>query len=260
MEQAKHYVCPSCMTPVPSGHKFCGRCGTGVPDDVLNPRVHFFSDMQDPSKVRLLLIRGDGMDGLSYHLKADQHIVGRSGQIEFPDDPYISSRHANLFYRGGRLVVRDEESLNGVYFRARGTVDVKPGDSILLGEQLVRLEPTPRPSDNADADGTYFYTSPKHPSPFRVVQLLDNGAYGASVAAKGNVLRIGREDCELNFPNDVFISPRHATIEEKDGRYTLTDHDSLNGTYIRLKSEQSLTHGDYLFIGRKLLRVEVNSN
>src|SRR5690606_21106414 len=35
MDQAKYYVCSSCMTPVPSGHKFCGRCGAGVPDEIL---------------------------------------------------------------------------------------------------------------------------------------------------------------------------------------------------------------------------------
>ena len=40
----------------------------------------------------------------------------------------------------------------------------------------------------------------------------------------------------------------------------LTDHESRNGTYVRLKAEKPLDHGDYLFIGRKLLRVEVNTN
>jgi hypothetical protein len=29
---------------------------------------------------------------------------------------------------------------------------------------------------------------------------------------------------------------------------------------VRLKSERDLGHGDYLFIGRKLLRVELNTN
>jgi len=50
----------------------------------------FYSDMQDAAKARLILIRGEGMDGLSYHLKADQHVIGRQGQLEFPDDPFIS--------------------------------------------------------------------------------------------------------------------------------------------------------------------------
>jgi len=29
---------------------------------------------------------------------------------------------------------------------------------------------------------------------------------------------------------------------------------------VRIKSERELTHGDYVFIGRKLLRVELNTN
>jgi hypothetical protein len=49
-------------------------------------------------------------------------------------------------------------------------------------------------------------------------------------------------------------------VEERDGKYYLTDLDSRNGTYVRLKAERALVHGDYVFIGRRLLRVEMNSN
>jgi pSer/pThr/pTyr-binding forkhead associated (FHA) protein len=260
MDQARYYVCESCMTPVPSGHKFCGRCGASVPEHMMQLRARYFSDMQDPSKARLILIRGEGMDGLSYHLKADQHVVGRSGQLEFPDDPFISPKHANLFYRDGKLVVRDEGSLNGVFFRVRGSVEIAPGDTFIAGEQLFRLDPTPTPSDGADNDGTYFYSSPKYPTVFRVSQILEGGSLGLTVCARGNTLKIGREDGDLNFPDDAYMSADHATVEDRDGKYVLTDHDSRNGTYIRIKTERPLGHGDYLFIGRKLLRVELNSN
>jgi pSer/pThr/pTyr-binding forkhead associated (FHA) protein len=260
MDQAKYYVCNSCMTPVPSGHKFCGRCGAPVPEEVLALTVEFFSDMQDPEKARLILIRGEGMDGLSYHLKADQHIVGKTGQLEYPDDPFISPKHANFFYRNGKLVVRDEGSLNGVYIRVRGTVEIAPGDTFLAGEQLFRLDPTPRASDGADADGTFFYSSPKHPSPFRVNQILEGGMPGMTVCSRGETLVVGREDGDLNFPADLYMSEKHCTVEEKEGKYSLTDHDTRNGTYVRIKTEQLLDHGDYIFIGRKLLRVELNSN
>jgi pSer/pThr/pTyr-binding forkhead associated (FHA) protein/RNA polymerase subunit RPABC4/transcription elongation factor Spt4 len=260
MDQARYYVCESCMTPVPSGHKFCGRCGAGVPDTMLHQPVEFYSDMQDPSKARLILIRGEGMDGLSYHLKADQHIVGRAGQVEFPDDPFVSPKHANFFYRDDRLVVRDEGSLNGVYYRIRGAVEIAPGDTFLAGEQLFRLDPTPKASDGADADGTYFYSSPKYPSAFRLNQILEGGAVGMTVCTRGASIQIGREDGDLNFPADLFMSARHCTVEEREGRYHLTDLDSRNGTYIRIKTERALNHGDYVFIGRRLLRVEMNSN
>ena len=63
-----------------------------------------------------------------------------------------------------------------------------------------------------------------------------------------------------NFPGDLYMSGSHCRIEEHGGKFTLTDLNSRNGTYIRLKSERELGHGDYLFIGRKLLRVELNSN
>ena len=260
MDQARYYVCESCMTPVPSGHKFCGRCGAPVPDAMLHQQVEFYSDMQDPSRARLILIRGEGMDGLSYHLKADQHIVGRAGQVEFPDDPFVSPKHANFFYRDDRLVVRDEGSLNGVYYRIRGTVEIAPGDTFLAGEQLFRLDPTPKASDGADPDGTYFYSSPKYPSAFRLNQLLEGGAVGMTVCTRGASIQIGREDGDLNFPADLFMSSRHCSIEERDGRYHLTDMDSRNGTYVRIKTERALAHGDYVFIGRRLLRVEMNSN
>jgi predicted component of type VI protein secretion system len=101
---------------------------------------------------------------------------------------------------------------------------------------------------------------PKYPTAFRLNQVLEGGATGMTVCARGTALQIGREDGDLNFPGDVYMSAKHCTIEEKDGKYVLTDHESRNGTYVRLKAEKPLDHGDYLFIGRKLLRVEVNTN
>lgn len=260
MDQAKNYVCKSCSTPVPMGHKFCGRCGAAIPPDILNARTQFFGQLQVPGKAKLILIRGEGVEGLSYQLNADQHIVGRNGQLVFPDDPFVSPRHANLFYRGGRLVVRDEGSYNGVYWRVRGSIDVFPGDFFLAGEQLFRIEGPPKANDGPAPDGTYFYSSPKHQTQFRIVQVLHGGGEGMAVCARGQVLQIGREGGDLNFPGDLYMSASHCKLEESAGKLTLTDLNSRNGTYVRLKSERELAHGDYLFIGRKLLRVEITAN
>jgi hypothetical protein len=260
MDQAKNYVCRSCSTPVPLGHKFCGRCGAAIPTDVANARTQFFGQLQLPGKAKLILIRGDGVEGLSYQLNAEQHVVGRTGQLVFPDDVFISPRHANLFYRNGKLVVRDEASLNGVFWRVRGTLDVAPGDHFLAGEQLFRIEGPQRANDGPAADGTYFYSSPKHQSQFKIVQILQGGAPGTAVCTRGTGLQIGREGSDLNFPGDLYMSASHCRIEEAGGRLTLTDLGSRNGTYLRLKAERELSHGDYLFIGRKLLRVEITIN
>jgi pSer/pThr/pTyr-binding forkhead associated (FHA) protein len=259
MDQAKNFVCRSCSTPVPVGHKFCGRCGAAVPPEIMTARTQFFGQLQAPGKAKLILIRGEGVEGLSYQLNAEQHVVGKAGQLVFPDDPFVSPRHANFFYRNGVLCVRDEGSLNGVYLRVRGSVEISPEDHFLAGEQAFRVDSTPKLNDQPGPDGTYFYSSPKHPSPFRITQVLQGGAHGMIVCARTSSLQIGREGGDLNFPTDLYMSASHCKIEEAGGKLTLTDMSSRNGTYVRLKAERELGHGDYLFIGRKLLRVEITA-
>lgn len=261
MEPARHYVCRSCASAVPQGHKFCGRCGTPVPPDIREMREDYFGDMQNPNKAKLILIRGEGMDGLSFHLKAEQHIVGREGQLIFPDDPFVSPKHANFFYRDGRLVVRDEGSLNGVYIRIRGTVPMQPDATFLAGEQLFRLERVePVADDGPDAEGAAFYASPRRETTFQLCQIFRGGAVGMRVQAHGSSMVVGRDGADLNFPEDLFMSGEHCRIDETESRFTLTDLSSRNGTYVRIDGEHDLEHGDYVFIGRKLLRVEVNTN
>ena len=259
MDQARHYICKSCMSSVARGHKFCGRCGEPIPAEVMDPQIAYYSDMQDPSKARLTLIHGKGMEGLSYHLKAGEHVVGRNGQVEFPDDEYVSPKHANFFYRNDKLVVRDEGSLNGVYLRIRDTVSLSPGDHLMLGGQVFRVDLTPHASDAADADGTAFYSSPKADSAFRVTQLLSGGIAGTTVCSKDSSITIGREDCDMNLSSDTHLNLHHCTITLSGGTLELTDQITRNGTYVRIKSEVELGHGDYVFIGRKLLRVELNA-
>lgn len=259
MEQSRFYICRECSSPVPPGHKFCGACGTTVPDDALERKVEYFGTMQAPGKARLILIRGtDGADGLSYLLQGTEHVAGRTdAQIPFPNDAWISPRHANFIYRGDKLVVRDEGSLNGVYVRVRGQAQVQPGEQILCGEQVFRIDLTPKDSSGPEPDQTYFYSSPKRPSAFRVVQVLRGGTDGMLHCARESAVQIGREDNEMNFPDDIYMSGRHARIDQNgDGSFTLHDLGSRNGTYVRIHGERELAHGDYLFIGQQLLRVE----
>jgi FHA domain len=260
MDQAKNYVCKSCSTPVPMGHKFCGRCGASVPLEIVAARTQFFGQLQEPGKAKLILIRGEGVEGLSYQLNAEHHLVGQMGQLVFPDDPFVSPRHADIFYRDSKLFVKDEESLNGVYVRVRGAVEIDPDTCFLAGEQLFRFEPAQKSTDEPESDGTYFYSSPKHQSPFQVSQMLHGGAVGMTVCAGSAGLQIGREGGDINFPMDIYMSASHCKIEEESGKYTLTDLNSRNGTYARINGERELSHGDYLFIGRKLLRVEITAD
>ncbi|MBX3252114.1 MAG: FHA domain-containing protein [Myxococcales bacterium] len=261
MEQARNYVCKDCSSPVPGGHKFCGACGTPVPEEVQNAQTKFFGAMQQPGKARLILIRGDqGIDGLSYLLQGQEHIAGRrDAQILFPEDTWLSPKHANFIYRGEKLVVRDEGSANGVFVRVKGSVPLAIGGHFLCGEQVFRLDATPKEDSGPEPDQTYFYSSPKRPSPFRITQILNGGRDGMVFCAREQVARIGREDADLNFPEDIYMSGSHAYVEASGSTFTLHDDSSRNGTYVRIDGERELGHGDYLFLGRQLLRVEMTT-
>ena len=78
--------------------------------------------------------------------------------------------------------------------------------------------------------------------------------------ARDDSLSIGREANDINFPDDPFISGRHAMVqamETVDGtRFQIADLGSKNGTFVRVTDETALFHGDYVFLGQQLLRVE----
>lgn len=265
MEQARSFVCKSCYTPVPQGHKFCGRCGASVPREIMAAQTMLLSKMLEPGKAKLVVIKGEGVssdpnDETVYLLGGRQHVTGRSqGQIVFEKDAWVSPRHANFYYReDGKLIVKDEGSVNGVYLRVRQPVELQPGDSFLAGEQVFRVEAAPRETDQPEPDGTYFYSSPKRPTGFRLTQLLRGGSTGMVIGAK-EAVTVGRDGCDMNFPNDAYMSGRHCKLEINGGRFMLADTGSKNGTYFRIRGERELGHGDYVFVGRELLRVDISA-
>lgn len=261
MEQARSYVCKQCASPVPPSHKFCGACGATVPLDVQQRQVEYFGTMQTPGKARLVLIRGDqGVAGVTYLLHGSEHVAGRQdAQILFPEDTWLSPKHANFLYRGESLVVRDEGSVNGVFIRAKQPVELGYGEHFLCGQQLFRVDATPKDTSGPDPDQTFFYSSPKHPSPFRVVQLLAGGAEGMVFCAGDGPVVIGREDADMNFPDDSFLSGNHVKVEPTERGCLVTDLGSKNGTFVRVRGEAELAHSDYVFMGRQLLRVEMTT-
>jgi pSer/pThr/pTyr-binding forkhead associated (FHA) protein len=259
-------ACAKCGAAVPTSFAFCGRCGApvGAPAAAENlGQTQFFGALQAVGKAKLVLIKGEGIDGISYQLNAQEHVAGRSdGVILFPDDRFLSARHANFFYREGKLFLRDEGSLNGVFLRIREPVTLADGDVFLAGEELLRFEVVslPRPAEMVSEDGTVFYGTPlRDGAGCRIVQILLGGRMGmVYVPTKPQVL-VGRESCDLSFPRDRFISGRHCKLELQGRSVVLSDLGSKNGTYVRLRDERELRHGDYVFLGQQLFRVEITA-
>lgn len=224
-------------------------------------RTMFFGALQQQDVVpRLVVIKGEGGDGVTFHLRGQQQSMGRGAvDIPFPEDVFLSPEHARLTVQQGRLFVQDVGSTNGIFLRIKRPVPLDHGDLFLVGEQLLRLDVAPLPAYAPNANGTYFYGSPRPESAFRVVQVLAGGGDGAIRCAAGNTLSIGRDGNTFNFPEDRFISGHHAQLDvaSDTGQVQLTDTGSRNGTFIRLKGAHELVHGDYMFVGQQLFRVEI---
>jgi len=256
-------MCKECGNPVQPGFRFCGSCGAKVdlPGGRGTPerKTMFFGAMQ-AARAKLVLIRGDGLDGVSFTLAGQEHIAGRlEGPLLFQDDPYLSPKHANFYYKDGKLFVRDETSANGIFVRIRQPTPMKTGDTFLVGEQVLKVETTPPETAGLgpDKDGTYVFASPRRASPLRLVQLLRGGDLGLVFRAGGNVVTLGRDTNDVNFPEDPFISGHHAQVSMVDGGLVLADLGSKNGTFLRIRDDKELSHGDYVFMGQQLLRVEI---
>ncbi|MBK8237868.1 MAG: FHA domain-containing protein [Deltaproteobacteria bacterium] len=224
-------------------------------------KTMFFGALQQQAVIpRLVVIKGEGGDGNTYHLQGTTTIIGRAeGEITFVEDPFLSPAHARFTSQNGRLFVQDMGSENGVFLRIKKPTPLRNGTYMLVGEQLLRLDRAPFSDGAPSTAGTYFYGSPRPNGSFRVVQCLAGGGEGRVASSDGNSLAMGREGNTLNFPDDRFISGHHARLDaSSDGEdVLLTDTGSRNGTFVRIEGAQELFHGDYLFVGQQLLRVEI---
>lgn len=255
-------TCPQCHMELPEGFRFCGNCGAQLAEAPKQEvQTLYFGSMQASNKARLVLIKGEGVDGVTYYLNGDEHLAGREeGDIVFPEDPFLSPRHACFYYQDDQLMVRDEGSVNGVFVRIRQQMDLQPGSRFLVGEQLIQFEPTSEDEFplKPNRDGTYFYCSPRRPSRFKLLQLLRGGDIGMIFRAPADEIALGREGNDINFPDDPYISGQHARVEARSDGCTIIDLNSKNGTFLLLQEPYQLSHGDYVFLGQQLLRVETN--
>ncbi len=89
---------------------------------------------------KLSAIIGRGVDGAAYPLLAETTNIGRErGDINFPQDGYVSGLHAKLSLRAGRVFLQDLGSSNGTFLRVHGERRLTNETFLLLGQQLFRL-------------------------------------------------------------------------------------------------------------------------
>jgi len=268
-------TCPQCASPNPRSNRFCITCGFDMATVAVAqaPAPEVMSEAPTPpiaapqptaqaprpavERARLVLIRPDGTEGGHHSLMEGDSSVGRDTGGVFSNDPFLSPRHASFTVANGTLTVRDESSLNGIYIRIerQQPVELHDGDVFRIGQEILRFEafhPMPR-----QADGTERIGAESDGLVGKIVLVTGRESFASAFPVPVTGLYLGRERGDILFPEDGYVSGLHCQLAVNQGRLTVTDVGSSNGSYVRLNGPRAVRNGDFLLLGQQLFRVHV---
>jgi pSer/pThr/pTyr-binding forkhead associated (FHA) protein len=203
-------------------------------------------------------LRADGTEAGTYRLPPGTQVIGRETGSIFAGDSYLSPRHATFRQPGpGRLLVKDEDSLNGVYRKLTRDVpvEVKPNAVFRIGQEIIRYEPL-APED-ASPDGVERLGAPSTGYVGRIALIIGRETTGNAFPLPESGVQLGRERGDVLFPEDGYVSGLHGRLTWEGGKVMLTDLGSSNGSFIRLGEETELRSGDVLLMGQQLFRISM---
>jgi pSer/pThr/pTyr-binding forkhead associated (FHA) protein/ribosomal protein L40E len=267
-------TCARCGGAGDPGSRFCKFCGSPleaaaqapVPSRPPAPQGAPASrpaPARGRPRAQVVVILRNGSEGRVYPLDGTQTDIGsREGEILLNDDPFLSARHARIEVKGDNYVLRDLGSINGIYARIKNPVELVDADMILVGQQVLIfkvLTEAERRIGPARQQGVMIFGTPEVRRSAKLVQYTTEGLERDVHYLCREETVLGREQADVVFPDDPFLSRRHAAIamSKDEQRFTLRDLGSSNGTAVRCRGERVLQAGDQFRLGRHLFRFDL---
>lgn len=206
----------------------------------------------------MVVVDAEGHDAASFPLSGDGVTLG----CQELSDPYLSPKHARIWLDGEQARVRDLDSVNGVFLRIREPHRLQAGDLLLLGLEVLEFQPVSdlerRASPLTDR-GVSVFGSVDFSMHSRLRRITRTKVSQDVHHLHKPVTTLGRESADIVFSGDVFLSRLHAEIRvlSTDEGCALTDLGSANGTFVAVRTESALRHGDHLRLGQVLLRLDL---
>ncbi|MGZ3428103.1 MAG: FHA domain-containing protein [Polyangia bacterium] len=254
-------LCPTCGNAVPAEFAFCGQCGSRLdvkPAAAPSAPAPVATRPSGPSASaaahgKLILIRPDGTEGGQHPLQEGENVIGRGLGSLFDADGYLSPRHAEIVLNAAGVVVRDTGSLNGVFVKLSDEEELVDGDVFRIGQELLRFDEIAPPVPLED--GTDVMGSPNPGYWGRLALIVGRDQDGSAFPLFGDSVTLGRERGDILFPEDGYVSGQHARVELRDGRVYLSDLNSSNGTFVRVRGERVVKPGGAILMGQQLFRI-----
>ena len=152
------------------------------------------------------------------------------------------------------LVVRDADSLNGVFVKLTSEEELLDGDIFRIGQELLRFDeiPAPEPLD----DGTEIIGSP-NPGYWGRLALIVGARPGRHAPSRSSATRSSSAASAATSS-----SPRTATSRARTRAWRCATaasgcptSNSSNGTFIRIRGERAVPTGSFVLMGQQLFRV-----
>ncbi len=254
--------CPNCGSGIPPNFKFCHICGhdltteDGAPEGSRVASAPPVELSAKKARASLVLIQPDGSEGQSFPLVGGRTEIGRDTGALFSGDAYLSPRHAEFRFEGDDLVVKDLDSLNGVYIRIEhdAPVELFDGSVFRIGQEIIRYE-APQAPETAD-DGTQLLGSRHQGYLGRLCLIIGRETSGNCFPISPDGIHLGRERGEVVFAEDGYVSGLHCRVHAEAGHIYLTDVGSSNGTFVRVIGESMVPASTYLLMGQQLFRAD----
>ena len=192
------------------------------------------------SGVRLVMLGARGQSVWERALPFGEVLdIGRESQKPWGDDPHMDPAHARL--HATAQGVRVEPLGNaGVYRQVDERLAVRDGDEYRVGESLLHY------SAGHGGWGTLTW----YPL---------SGETGKTIPIGGAGVLVGRENADIEIPEDTFVSGAHCQFSCRDEGLFVEDLGSANGTYTRVRSGEAVPFGGLVLVGQTQFKIRRNA-
>ncbi len=243
---AETQACPSCLAEMPADHLFCGQCGAKL-------------SLEDEHYWGLRLLASSGEVETTLPLQQNTAVLGRSetADIQLSDDPTISLQHARLRVEGGALRVEDLGTMNGIFRPLKEPAPIQHNMVIRAGGQWLRFQSLNDVGRSPLLSGLLPPFGPYHQPWGRLLRYGHHGKVTTARLIAGETFTVGRTEGDMVLAKAATLSGAHFRLrQDSDGEITIEDLGSRNGTYLQVEQGRTLSPGESLLLGERLIRFD----
>jgi pSer/pThr/pTyr-binding forkhead associated (FHA) protein len=156
-------------------------------------------------------------------------------------------------YCGAKLAAADSPAPTGALKCPTCGAPIASADYKFCPICATPLGPGPRTSGPHEPTKVFSAQRASQP-PVQLALTAEDGTKSTRYPLVGEETTLGRAGANIAFADDVYLSPMHALFIWKDGKLSVRDLGSRNGTWIFLEGPHRLVDGDLILIGSQLMR------